>query len=295
MDHFSQACGDFGLTISLKKTNTLGKGTEPPVITIDEYELNVVHQFTYLGSTNTNNLSLDTELDTRIGKTATTIARLTTRLLTNPKLTRKTKMAVYNACIISTLLYGSETWTTYARQERRLNTFHIRSLRLLGISWQDKVPNTEVLSRAGLPSIFTLLRQRRLRCLGHARPPHARRPHPQRPPVRRAGLWKTTHRAVAAATPRRRVARHEGCRHQHRVLGETSGKPFQVERSPDQTPQIRSGEAETRSHREVGPQKTKRQSRQTRDRAQVQPCNRDCHFRIGLYSHRRLCSSQAVN
>ena len=35
------------------------------------------------------------------------------------------------------------------------------------ISWQDKVPNTEVLSRAGLPSMFTLLRQRRLRWLGH--------------------------------------------------------------------------------------------------------------------------------
>ena len=37
----------------------------------------------------------------------------------------------------------------------------------MGISWQDKVPNTEVLSRAGLPSMFTLLRQRRLRWLGH--------------------------------------------------------------------------------------------------------------------------------
>ena len=44
----------------------------------------------------------------------------------------------------------------------------MRSLRrILGISWQDKVPNTEVLSRAGLPSIFTLLRQRRLCWLGH--------------------------------------------------------------------------------------------------------------------------------
>ena len=77
-------------------------------------------------------------------------------------------MALYNACVISTLLYGSETWTTYARQERRLNTFHMRSLRrILGISWQDKVLNTEVLSRASLPSIFTLLRQSRIRWLGH--------------------------------------------------------------------------------------------------------------------------------
>ena len=80
----------------------------------------------------------------------------------------KAKVAVYNACIVSTLLYGSETWTTYARQERRLNSFHMRCLRrILGISWEDKVPNTEVLSRANLPTMFTLLRQRRLRWLGH--------------------------------------------------------------------------------------------------------------------------------
>ena len=79
-------------------------------------------------------------------------------------------MAVYNACVISTLLYGSESWTSYAKQEHRLNTFHLRSLRLiLNISWKDKVTNSEVLTRADLPSMYTLLRKRRLRWLGHVR------------------------------------------------------------------------------------------------------------------------------
>ena len=49
MDRFSQACKDFGLTISLKNTNILGQDTmELPAITIDDYELDVVEQFTYL-------------------------------------------------------------------------------------------------------------------------------------------------------------------------------------------------------------------------------------------------------
>ena len=78
MDRFSQVCKDFGLTISLKKTNVMGQDTmELPAITIDDYELDVVEQFTYLGSTITDNLSLDTEIDKRIGKAATTPARLT--------------------------------------------------------------------------------------------------------------------------------------------------------------------------------------------------------------------------
>ena len=60
--------------------------------------------------------------------------------------------------------------TTYARQERRLNTFHLRIIRrILGISWQDKVNNADVLYHAGLPSMHTLLIQLRLRWLGHVR------------------------------------------------------------------------------------------------------------------------------
>ena len=40
MGRLSQACKDFGLTISLKKTNVLGQDTmELPAITIDDYEL----------------------------------------------------------------------------------------------------------------------------------------------------------------------------------------------------------------------------------------------------------------
>ena len=169
MNCFSQACKDFRLIISLKKTNVLGQDIlPPPVITINDYELKVVHQFTYLGSTIMDNLSLDPEINKRIGKAATTLACLTLRVWTNPKLTVKTKMAVYNACILSTLLYGSETWTTYAHQEKRLNTFHLRSLQcIFGISWQDKVTNTDVLSHAGLPTMYTLLRQCWLHRLGH--------------------------------------------------------------------------------------------------------------------------------
>ena len=79
-----------------------------------------------------------------------------------------TKMEVYQACVLSTLLYGSEAWTLYSRQERRLNVFHLRCLRrILGITWQDRVSNTKVLAQAGIPRMFALLSKRHLRWLGH--------------------------------------------------------------------------------------------------------------------------------
>jgi hypothetical protein len=167
----AHACRDFGLTISLKKTNVMCQDvSEVPNISIEDYSLEVVQDFTYLGSTISNDLSLEAEINKRIGKAASSMSRLSTRVWENTKLTTNTKIAVYNACVLSTLLYGSETWVTYARQERRLNSFHLRCLRrILSINWQDKVSNKDVLESAKSQSMFAMLSKRRLRWLGHVR------------------------------------------------------------------------------------------------------------------------------
>ena len=74
MDRFSQACKDFGLTISLKETNVLSQDLDTSqTITIDDYQLKVIHQFTYLGSTISDSLFLDAEINKHIGKAATTL------------------------------------------------------------------------------------------------------------------------------------------------------------------------------------------------------------------------------
>ena len=169
IDRFAAACAEFGLTISLKKTVVMGQDvSSAPNISVGDHTLEVVDRFTYLGSTISSNLSLDAELNTRIGKAATTMARLTKRVWDNTMLTINTKMRVYQACVLSTLLYGSEAWTLYSRQEHKLNAFHLRCLRrLLGITWRDRVTNIDVLAKAGMPSMFAILTQRRLRWLGH--------------------------------------------------------------------------------------------------------------------------------
>lgn len=47
----------------------------------------------------------------------------------------KAKMRVYTACIIRAILYESKTWTSYVKQEKRRNTFHLRFVcRVLRIS-----------------------------------------------------------------------------------------------------------------------------------------------------------------
>ncbi|KAK1880299.1 PHD finger protein 14, partial [Dissostichus eleginoides] len=110
------------------------------------------------------------EIQTRIGKAATSFSRLHARAWSNKYLTEHTKTRIYQCCVVSILEYGSEAWSTYARHERELNAFHMRCLRnILGITWRDKVTNEAVLARTGSKSIFQTLKVRRLRWLGHLR------------------------------------------------------------------------------------------------------------------------------
>ena len=103
-------------------------------------------------------LSFDSEINKRIVKAEYTLSKLTDRFLENPTLTVKTKLYVYSLCVLNTLLYGSETWTPYARQEERLQIFHLRNLCfILGIKWEERKINVEVLEIAGLSSISQLV------------------------------------------------------------------------------------------------------------------------------------------
>ena len=169
MDCLASACELFQLTISIKKTEVLAQGvTTPPKITLNGNILNTVDKFVYLGSTISSTLSLEDELKARIGKAATAFGKLMKRAWENRKLTKRTKILIYQTCVLSTLLYGSEAWTLYADQERKLNGFHMRCLRkILRIDWKDKVTNTQVLQLANIPSLYQILRHRRMRWLGH--------------------------------------------------------------------------------------------------------------------------------
>ncbi|XP_076461700.1 uncharacterized protein LOC143294154 [Babylonia areolata] len=69
INRFAQACREFGLTISLKTTNVMGHDvSSTPSISIGDFTLEVVEDFTYLGSTISSSLSLDAEFNKRTGK-----------------------------------------------------------------------------------------------------------------------------------------------------------------------------------------------------------------------------------
>ena len=63
-----------------------------------------------------------------------------------------TKRKVYQACVLSILLYGTECWIPLKRYIRKLNTFHHRCLRaILGITngqqWRERITLATIRSK----------------------------------------------------------------------------------------------------------------------------------------------------
>ena len=78
LDNFARACNDFGSTISLKKTQVMNQNSlHPASLRINNCDLVEVSEFTYLGSTIAENISLDAEISRRIGRAAATFEKLT--------------------------------------------------------------------------------------------------------------------------------------------------------------------------------------------------------------------------
>ena len=220
------------------------------------------------------------------------MARLSARVWENNKLTTNTKIAVYNACVLSTLLYGSETWTAYARQERRLNTFHLRCLRrIMGISWQERTPNKDVLERANIQSMYALLSQRRLRWLGHVR----RMEDGRLPKDLLYSELTTGSRPVG----RPRLRYKDVCK---RDMRSTDINPDTWEAAAADRRnwryEVRMGvkRAEAKREQQWHDKRERRRERADSEAPLPTPftcsnCDKDCHSRIGLYSHSRRCSS----
>ena len=139
----------------------------PPHISFDGTNLNAVEHFTYLTYIS-NDATVSKDLDNCLSKANSSFGRLSKKVWQSQSLLLSAKILVYRAVVVPTLLYGAETWVLYRKQIRLLEWFHQRCLRAnLGIKWLDHVSNKEVLKRASLPSIESILLQVHLRWAGN--------------------------------------------------------------------------------------------------------------------------------
>ena len=91
-------------------------------------------------------------------------------MLTDKRTPLRTRASVYEGCIRSVMLYGSETWALTQKDEDIMRKCERRMLRYMtGIKWQDGISSEEVAKRCGLEDIQERIRQGRLQWFGHVR------------------------------------------------------------------------------------------------------------------------------
>ena len=120
--------------MSLKKTEVLyqpppREACSPPHISIDGTNLNAVECFTYLGNIISNDATVSKDLDNCLSKASSSFGRLSKRVWQSHSLRLSTKLQVYRAVVVPTLLYGAETWVLYRKQIRLLERIDRRCLR----------------------------------------------------------------------------------------------------------------------------------------------------------------------
>ena len=156
--------------------------------------------------------------------------------------------------------------------------------RILGITWQDRVTNYAVLEKAGIPSLYTLLKQRRMRWLGHV----TRMEDGRIPKDLLYGELATT-----TTLQRHMQVRTPSAWHKHRLLGSYCHRQRCLE-THSKTGVITiwrnkaSKAEEKRLHK-----KTVCLANRPATAFTCSKCDRNCHSRIGLHSHNRRCTMGA--
>lgn len=174
MNAFNSAYTALGLKLNVKKTQVLYQPQincpteEQPNITVDNETLKNVETFTYLGSSLSSKANIDAEITHRLQAAGAAVGKLQTRVFNNNDIYKSTKLKVYKAVVLPTLLYASESWVTYSHNLKALEKFHDRSVRrILGIRWQDLQTTNSVFEQADTTSIEAMIVKSQLRWSGH--------------------------------------------------------------------------------------------------------------------------------
>jgi len=151
--------------VNAGKTKVMIMGTLPyGNIIVSGNTVETIDEFCCLGSIIQDNSSCDKDIGARLGKANGVLGRLTNIWRKNG-LSLCTKIRLYEALVLSTLLYGAETWSLSVSNTKKLEAAHHRWQRkILKISWKDMITNKAVRETTGQDTLESVIRERRLRC-----------------------------------------------------------------------------------------------------------------------------------
>ena len=150
------------------KIMKFGDAPPPPSLHICNNDVEFVDKFTYLGAIITNTGDLQPDINRRIGLAAGAMRSLRQPLSRHSPISPETKLCVYQASVLSVLLYGSECWPISNSLCSRLSAFEMLAQRTITNSKRiDYKTNIVVRALTKRQPIQRYIAQSHLRWFGH--------------------------------------------------------------------------------------------------------------------------------
>ena len=137
----------WGMNIHWGKTTVLmvSRSGGACKIYVEGEEVEQVEKLKYLGVMISGDGGCDDEIEDRIGASARVVGAMRKKVLERRELRKKTKMRVFNAMVVPTLLNGCESWTLQRRHESKLQAFEMVCLRRVErVTRMHRIRNVEV-------------------------------------------------------------------------------------------------------------------------------------------------------
>ena len=160
--------------------------------------MHIVDKFKYLGDYVARDCTDVCAVDARVADAGRAFGALRRCLFASHSISFAAKKAVYEALILSILLYGCECWCMTEVLRQRLHVFHAQCLRAMcrvtrKHTWEHHITSVELMQRLGLDGIDFYVARRQMRWLGHVR-----RMPMERLPRRMLSAWVPHARPVGA-------------------------------------------------------------------------------------------------
>ena len=157
-----------GLEINRTKTKLMAvQPREDISIALEGEVIGRVESFEYLGSVVCHDGDVRKEVGIRAGKAGAVFSKMK-KVWNSGGISLKTKLKLFNATVMSVLLYGSETWKGLKEIENKLRVFESNCLRkIMNIKWYEHVTEEEVRRRSGQQSVIQRWKTQRWRYYGH--------------------------------------------------------------------------------------------------------------------------------
>ena len=160
--------GRLSLEISSKKTRHFRMNSRSrEAILLNGEAVEEVEHFTYLGSKMSTSGDGEEEILVRISKASQAFASLRSTWRSR-NISQKTKIRVFKSNVVSTLLYGAESWKMTKAISHKLEVFQNRCLRrILRIFWPNIITNYQLLRMTKTETITLQVQRKTSKWIGH--------------------------------------------------------------------------------------------------------------------------------